>query len=262
MMEAAHFRSESPVFVRYDSVGSTNSVLASLGSATHGTVVIAVEQTAGRGQRGNTWEAEPGMNITMSIRLEPQGISPHDQFIISEVVALGVANILDMLAPDARISVKWPNDIYAGDRKIAGILIENTIAGRSIIASIAGIGVNVNQERFLSDAPNPVSLFQLTGIRQDIKSVAGLIASEIMSLLATYGRPDRFEELHRMYLDRLWHRTGEHDYIDTATGSRFTARIADVALTGHLTLLISPDSTPVTYAFKEVQALIPPTSKL
>ncbi len=262
MMEAARFRSESPVFVRFDSVGSTNSVLSSLESATHGTVVIATEQTAGRGQRGNSWEAAPGMNITMSIRLEPQAISPRDQFVISEVVALGVANILDMLAPDARISVKWPNDIYAGDRKIAGILIENTIAGSRIVASVAGIGVNINQERFVSDAPNPVSLFQLTGLRQDIQTVARLIASEIMSLFATYATPDRFEELHRLYLDRLWHRTGLHDYIDTSTGRRFTARIADVALTGHLTLLVSPDSIPVTYAFKEVQAIIPPTAQL
>ncbi len=239
-----------------DETPSTNSALAAMPGAGHGTVAITHCQTAGRGQRGNSWEAAPGMNVTMSILLEPRAITASGQFAVSEIVATGVANILSLLAgPEACITVKWPNDIYAGDRKIAGILIENTLAGSRIVRSIAGIGVNINQTRFESDAPNPVSLKQLTGMDSDIETVARLIAAEILSLAGLYDSPSRLGRLHENYLEMLWRRTGAHPYIDTATGRRFYATIADVAPTGHITLIDQSTFTPLTYAFKEVQAL-------
>lgn len=239
-----------------DETPSTNTALASMTHAGHGTVVITDRQTAGRGQRGNSWEATPGLNVTMSMLIEPRAITAAGQFAISEIVALGVANIISLLArPDDRITVKWPNDIYAGDRKIAGILIENTLAGNRIVKSIAGIGVNINQPSFESDAPNPVSLLQLTGIEQHIPTVAELIAREIMSLADLYDTPTRLSQLHEQYISMLWRRDGYHPYIETATGRTFSAAIADVAPTGHITL-IDDTASRSTYAFKEIQAVI------
>lgn len=120
---------------------STNSALAAVAaSRRHGYTIMARTQTAGRGQRGNTWEAEPGANITMSVLLRPQGLEARDQFALSEAVSLGITDTLARHGIDARI--KWPNDIYVGDMKICGILIENSLAGSLVERSIAGIGLN------------------------------------------------------------------------------------------------------------------------
>ena len=166
--------------IHLDTVGSTSSYLASLGAeAAHGTVVMAREQTAGRGQRGNSWEAEPGMNITLSLMLHPKGLPPARQFVISRAVSLAIVGMLDKYVDD--VTIKWPNDIYIGDRKICGILIENTITGSTINRCIVGIGLNVNQTEFRSDAPNPVSLCQLMhGTVFDIDSLAEDMVSAIL----------------------------------------------------------------------------------
>lgn len=171
--------------VQLDSVGSTSSWLASMGDeAPHGLAVMAREQTAGRGQRGNSWEAEPGMNITLSLMLRPQGLHPGRQFVISQAVSLAIVDLLDTLVPGRKVSIKWPNDIYIDDRKVCGILIENSITGLSITRCIVGIGLNVNQLRFLSDAPNPVSVAQLTGEAYDVGALAERMVSGILDRVA------------------------------------------------------------------------------
>ncbi len=137
--------------------------------APHGYVLMAREQTAGRGQRGNSWEAAPGMNVTMSVMLRPQGLPAAAQFAISEAVAMGVVDLLDSLGVDGA-RVKWPNDIYVGDRKVCGILIENSLCGTIVGRSVAGVGLNVNQREFVGGAPNPVSLRQLLGRDLDVES--------------------------------------------------------------------------------------------
>ena len=153
--------------IELESVPSTNTWAKEHAEELHhADIVLTHDQTAGRGQRGNSWEAEPGMNLTFSLCLEPSSILPSEQFLLSEAVALGVADaVAQALGLDTQqeeITVKWPNDIYAGNRKIAGILIEHSIRGNRIAKSIAGIGLNVNQRLFRSDAPNPVSMHQLT----------------------------------------------------------------------------------------------------
>lgn len=120
------------------------------------TVWAAEFQTAGRGQRGNTWESAVGENLTFSILLKPTNFLSTRQFELSQVVALGVVDYLATHGIEAKI--KWPNDIYVGDRKICGILIENVLSGDTLSVCIAGIGVNLNQTVFRSDAPNPTSL--------------------------------------------------------------------------------------------------------
>ena len=124
-------------------------------------VIAAYEQTAGRGQRENIWLSEPGKNLTASIVLKHDGtilsrVSADNQFIISEMISKAVVGLLADYGVDARI--KWPNDIYVGDKKICGILIEHTLRGSSIINSIIGVGLNVNQTEFDESLPNPTSL--------------------------------------------------------------------------------------------------------
>lgn len=227
-----------------DSCGSTSAELRLRPDARHGLTVAAREQTAGRGQRGNSWEAEPGANLTFSMLLEPRQIEAARQFELSMLIALAVAEFLDGLGiPD--VQVKWPNDIYAGDRKICGILIENTLSGKSLARSIAGIGININQHAFRSDAPNPVSLTQLTGRSYDLEPLLADVAERILTAVEGYDPADSPALLAR-YRSRLWHGTGLHRYHEPA-GPTFTAAVVDVSPAGYLTL-----SNGRTYAFKEV----------
>ena len=141
---------------------STNSHLLQLSNVENlaeGTIVVTDQQTQGRGHGDNSWESEPGANLTFSIILYP--ISSVCAFVLSKAISLAVYDFVSQYVPD--VSVKWPNDVYVGERKIAGILIENFFEGPWLTKSIVGIGLNINQESFLSDAPNPVSLRQLTG---------------------------------------------------------------------------------------------------
>ncbi len=239
-----------------DETTSTNSELASRADALkHGHALMALSQTAGRGQRGNTWEAEPGRNVTMSLLLRPAGLDVRQQFSLSEAVALGVVDTLASYGVTAL--VKWPNDIYVGDKKICGILIENSLEGTRIGRSIAGIGLNVNQHCFLSPAPNPVSMWQLLGTEYEVAEVGRMLVDDILRLCDTYlGSSAGRDVLHERYMRHMWRNDGGfHPYVDVASGQRFMAVIADVALTGHLTLR-DADNSVRTYAFKEVQAII------
>lgn len=241
-------------FIELRETPSTNSALRSAlehdPALAGGTVLYTHRQTAGRGQRGNSWEAEPGMNITMSMLLRPAAVKARDQFTVSECVALGVARAAARHLPrEIAVEVKWPNDIYAGDRKLCGILIENSLSGDAIGHTVAGIGLNVNQCCFLSDAPNPVSMAQLSGRDHDITVLMAEIADEI-ELLLSMPRGD----VHRLYMDSLWRREGAHPYA-TPAGERFMARIAGVAPDGMLSLSLA-DGTLRRFAFKEVAAVI------
>lgn len=139
-----------------DSCGSTNDALTEIDGADHGTVAVCRRQTAGRGQRGNKWESEPGKNLTFSILLCPD-IEARSQFEMSMLVSLAVADFIDAVLGRRAAKVKWPNDIYVADGKICGILIENRLSGTMLERAVAGIGINVNQTVFRSGAPNPVS---------------------------------------------------------------------------------------------------------
>jgi len=233
-----------------DSCGSTNTELAAMPDAPHGFVVATREQTAWRWQRGNTWEAQPGANLTFSLLLRPGGIPAARQFEMSMLVSLGIADALDGLLAESgcaeRIAIKWPNDIYIGDRKLCGILIENSLAGSAIGRAIAGIGINVNQRRFLSDAPNPVSLVEFTGrelpLEETLEKVVGAIVGEI----DRYGSDGDGEALTGRYMARLWRRDGQWPFREQG-GAVFTASIEAVAPDGTLTL-----SNGRSYAFKEV----------
>jgi len=195
------------------------------------------------------------MNLTASVLLRPGNIAASSQFVISEAVALSVVDLLAEKGVEAK--VKWPNDIYVGDCKICGILIENAILGREIIRSIAGIGININQKAFLSDAPNPVSLTQLTGIIYDLEHMAALLAGKLSDRMLQTAAP---AELHREFMRKLWRGDGAlYPFLDRRRGERISASIVSVAPDGILTLQTSSGECR-TFAFKEVEFLLRQTS--
>lgn len=151
------------------------------------------------------------------------------------------------------VSIKWPNDIYVdGDRKLAGLLIENTLQSGWLTRSIVGVGLNVNQRQWLSDAPNPVSLSQLTGRVFDLDSLLRDIAGR---LAATPLNDNVLPSLRRHYLDHLWRREGWHRWRQASDGADFMARIHDVGPDGRLYLHDAMGSERV-FAFKEVRPVL------
>lgn len=239
--------------VRIPETDSTNRWMAGrVGVFEAPALVYAGRQTAGRGQRGNSWESEPGMNLTASALIFPEGIPPARQFLVSEAVALSVVDVLAEYGIDAM--VKWPNDIYVGGRKICGILIENTVMGPRILHSVAGFGVNVNQTRFLSDAPNPVSMAQLAGKTFSVDEIAGRFAEVIPARMVMAATDP--EGIHTDFMRRLWRGDGRsYPFLDRLKGVRFSGRIEGVDPDGILHI-VSADGVSRSYAFKEVEFIL------
>ncbi len=238
-----------------DEAASTNSLLASEASCLgHGAVVAVRKQTAGRGQRGNSWESEPDANLTFSMLLRPRTIRAASQFELSMLVSLGVCIALEE-ASGEKFRVKWPNDIYHGDHKICGILIENSLDGFRIGRSIAGIGINVNQTVFVSDAPNPISLANITGCAYDLETLLEKVCGTILALFDGYEDDPEPADLVARYKANLWRGNGFYQWLDAATATNFEAEILDVATDGMLTLR-ERSGCLRTYAFKEVSAVI------
>lgn len=232
---------------------STNTYLRSMPDAPHATVVATRRQSAGRGQRGNTWESQTGANLTFSILMRPANIPAVSQMAISRAVSLAIVHWLDSYLPDSmEATIKWPNDIYVGERKICGILIENTITGSHIDRSVIGVGININQSEFYSDAPNPVSLSQLTGRTYPLDELLKEVSQEIITLVEAEDNSHGNLTVDS-YMSHLWRREGLHPYRD-ANGT-FTASIDSVAADGTLSLR-RPDGSLSRYLFKEVSAII------
>lgn len=157
------------------SVDSTNNYLQQLlgdGMAGEGTMVVGLEQTNGRGQRGKVWESAPGLGLYVSLLLEPANWTVDKQFILNKAIAVGIARYLETKT-DADIRIKWPNDVLADGSKIAGVLIENNIRGHLLSSVIVGIGINLNHPVFPNHYETPpVSLFRLTGDKYDAENEA------------------------------------------------------------------------------------------
>ena len=176
------------------------------------------------------------------------------QFYISEAVSIAIVNTLRRYITNAEVAIKWPNDIYVGDMKICGILIENTLSGCNIAQSIVGVGLNINQREFLSDAPNPISLIHFTNSDTSLDDILNEVTDEIISTFDHYDTSTQFDTLHDAYISMLWRRDGFHPY-STPDGTQFIARITNVAPDGILTLT-DTHNTSRYFAFKEVQAIL------
>ena len=189
-----------------DSAQSTNSELRMrLGELDNLSVIAAVEQTAGRGQGSHTWYSSPRTNLTFSIlyRFPEDGqglLKVADMLLVTQITTLGIRDYL--LSKGITAGIKWPNDIWVGDRKICGILIENILDGDSIEASIVGIGLDVNEETWPEELPNPVSMKQLTGVHYEL-------VSELEELCASISRR-YFQSMDKEGRKSLEKEFGEH----------------------------------------------------
>lgn len=219
----------------------------------HGYCISADFQTAGHGQATNHWESEDGKNLLFSLLLRPSVIPASEQFVITEIVTLAIINALQDYIRQ-RITIKWPNDIYVGDKKLCGILIENALCGPTIDTCIVGIGININQELFTSDAPNPISLKQLNGRDNDREEIFEEIYQNILRyydyLADNWQNNDIKQSLHYEYMNNLYRRVGYHNY-STPEGEKFSAEIEEIGPQGHLTLRLQSGELRI-FAFKEV----------
>ena len=210
-------------------------------------VVVCDYQTAGRGCGSNSWEAEPGKNLLMSVLMHPKKVSARTQFIITQIVSVALCRTIEtVIGSEHRVTIKWPNDIYVGDKKICGVLIENSIEGRRIKDCIIGIGLNVNQTEFRSDAPNPVSIAQLTGKETDREEVLNTFLEELSKQCEN-------RNIHHDYLRKMYRRNGMYPF--ETEGSRFMARVAGVNDDGRL-MLEDEDGIAHLFRFKEVTFII------
>jgi BirA family transcriptional regulator, biotin operon repressor / biotin---[acetyl-CoA-carboxylase] ligase len=237
----------------FNNLPSSNSHAASLikkKELPEGTIIRTNFQSAGRGYGGNKWESEENKNLLISIVLFPVMISPTEQFIISMAVSLGICDFLDHYTSD--ISIKWPNDIYVKNDKIAGILIENSIMGNLIEHTIAGIGININQEKFLSEAPNPVSLTNLTGKQYELRNCLNKLASDLDKRYKCLISGD-FDLLKNDYHSRLFRHNKWCKYHDMK--GIFRGRIVNVSETGRLKVEME-DGMVNEYSFKEIEFVL------
>lgn len=221
-------------------------------------------QTAGRGQAGNGWESADGENLLFSFLLRQPGMPAAAQFGITMSVSVAMWQTLARCIDPNRLTIKWPNDIYYDDGKLAGILVENTLAGGRIAYSIVGIGLNVHQTSWEGNAPNPVSLRQITGSRYDMEQLLAEYRSDLQALL-----PLPAAEVRTAYLQHLYRREGYYPYIerevstaptqiaraDRLTAPPFRARFVDISPAGEL-LLCTEDGEERRYHFKQIRYVL------
>ena len=236
---------------RFDILGSTNDQ-ARNPLYKEGDIIIAERQTAGRGQRGHTWESAEGENLTFSLILEPKFLPVNEQFLLSEVLALGLVDTLAEYGIEARI--KWTNDIYVGDKKIVGMLIENSLGGGCLARTIAGIGLNVNQAEFDPSLPNPTSMSLIRGGKFDREEILARLHHNIMSLYEVLRRGEK-ELLQSRYRSTMYRLGEKHPYA-LADGTIFEGIIRGVQPSGELQIEHSSDGSLHEYLFKQVEFVI------
>ena len=216
-----------------------------------GDVVWADFQTAGRGQRGHIWHSQKGENLTFSVVLEPLFVAIAEPFSVSEVVALSLVDMLAEYGIESKI--KWTNDIYVGDKKLVGILIEHSLAATTLRRTIVGVGINVNQIEFDSSIPNPVSMAQLLDKQLDAEDVLKCFLAHLQRNYELLRQGEK-EALHERY-NTLLYRKGEYHTYALPSGERFSAKIVGTAPSGALRLENEQGETK-DYLFKEMEFII------
>jgi BirA family biotin operon repressor/biotin-[acetyl-CoA-carboxylase] ligase len=241
------------IFMFFENLPSTNTHAADLlkkNNLQEGTIIYTNYQTEGRGYSGNKWESEDGKNLLISIVLFPSFINPEDQFNISMTISLGICDFLIRNIPDC--SIKWPNDIYVNNDKIAGILIESSVLSNKIEFTIAGIGLNINQEKFKSTTPNPVSLSLLTGKSYDLPACINQLVTDLdkryKQLIAGNSVQIKKEYVSKLYRLKEWCKFKDIKGI-------FTGRILTVGEYGRLKIE-NRNGEIREFSFKEIEFIL------
>ena len=236
-----------------EEVDSTNNVLLRhIRDYDNLSVVAAVNQTAGRGQRGNRWVSAPGDNLTFSLLLKPEGFPVREVMALICLATLAVRDVLRETGVPAVI--KWPNDIYAGKRKICGMLIENGLEGGFIAWSVIGIGINPNQTEFPGELLNPTSVKRLTGRTYDPVSFLETICSGLEKLLPELATEDGRKCLLDTYERDLFQKDSPASYRDMGTGEEFIGTIRGITPEGLLRM--EAGGRERTFGFKEISYIL------
>lgn len=243
----------------FDSIDSTNSeARRRLPANAKMSVFAAKFQTAGRGQRGNKWSSAAGQNLTFSVLLNfthPQmpDLAVRNQFLLSIVAALSVSDLLRKL--NIRNTIKWPNDIYIGRRKVCGMLIENIVGNAGLEHSIIGIGLNLNQTEFPPELVNPTSVLVSSGLRTVPEEVLDDFLDIFSGYMQYLSDIEEINEIRNKYVSRLFGLGVSREYHDCLRNVDFTGTIKGISEEG-LLLMEMPDKTVTNYYFKEVSYII------
>ena len=240
-------------YVHLEQIDSTNAYLQRQQSECdiRNWVVSTDGQTAGKGMGSNTWESEVGKNLTFSLALGMDFLLAERQFLLSEAVPLGIAEVLDAILPSEQLSIKWPNDIYYSNQKLGGILINSTIKGGMMDISIIGIGLNVNQMQFQDWPTHPISIKQITGKEYELQPLLEQIAEHV--LLKVEQLKSNPTAIEQEYLKRLFrYRTWAEYEVDGEVMRLFITGIDEF---GRL-LLIDEQQIQHTFDIKEIKFLI------
>ena len=241
---------ESKIRIKWlEEVDSTNNLLLRhIRDYDNLSVVAAVSQTAGRGQRGNRWLSAPGDNLTFSLLIRPEGLPAREVMALTALATLAVRDTLREEGVEAVI--KWPNDIYVGRRKICGMLVENGLEGGDIGWSVIGIGINLNQTVFPVEVLNPTSLKRLTGRTYELEPFLEKVCRDIEALLPELDTPEGRDGLLKAYERDLFQKDSPAAYRDLASGKEFTGTILGITPEG--LLRIEAEGRERTFGFKEI----------
>ena len=240
-------------YIHLEQIDSTNAYLQRQQSEhdIRNWVVSTDEQTAGKGMGSNGWESEVGKNLTFSLALDMGFLPAERQFLLSEAVPLGIIEVLDTLLPSEKLSIKWPNDIYFENRKLAGILINSTIKANMMDISIIGIGLNVNQMKFQDWPTHPISLKMVTGKEYDLKPLLEQIAERI--LIKVQQLQSTPISIEKDYLKRLFRYRTWADY--EVEGKVLRLFMTGIDSFGRLQLL-DTENKPYCFDIKEIRFII------
>ncbi len=243
------------VLLEYERLDSTNleaERLLQRQRPVEGTILLAHEQYAGRGQMGNPWLTQAGMNLTFSLILTPTFLSfPAEHFLLNEAIVLGIRDALEEMGI-GDVKVKWPNDVMVDDEKIAGILIQNTISGKGIRHSIVGVGLNVNQEEFPEGASKATSVKKKLDKEIHLEEILNLLSQRIEYYYLKLKRGD-IPFLEREYHESLY-KKGELSLYERADKSQFIGRIRGVKRMGFLQVENEKQELE-SFQFKEIKFL-------
>jgi BirA family transcriptional regulator, biotin operon repressor / biotin---[acetyl-CoA-carboxylase] ligase len=232
---------------RVDSTNNYARLLIDNNELTDETVICTAFQQQGRGQQNNSWESEAGKNLTFTLVLFTKYLKAEKQFYLAQTISIGIVNFLKSHKIDAQI--KWPNDIYEGERKIAGILIENSILNDTLIYSLVGIGLNVNQQNFSSNLSNVQSMKNVTLKEYDLNELLNQLLIKLKIQVERL-RKNEYVRLKNDYIRLLY----KFDRISqfSVNGKIFSGKIIDVEENGQL-LILTDKGKKLGFMFKEVQ---------
>ena len=242
------------VLHEFEALASTNQFATKLlkeSSPAEGTIIITHDQYAGKGQANNKWESAPHKNLTFTTILYPKFLPARKQFLLNQVISLSVFDTLRKYIHKG-LSIKWPNDIYVFDKKITGILIQNSLQGSTLQSAIIGIGLNVNQKQFVSDAPNPTSMALEIGETLDLEMVLTTFCQQLEHNYLQL-KASKIKQIQERYLNHLF-RFNESAFYRRLDETIFKGQIKGVTEIGKL--IIETVHGEEEFAFKEVKYIL------